>query len=179
LTEQDLISGCIDENRQCQHLLFQQYAGKFMAICLRYANSESEAEDMVQEGFMIIFNKIKTFKNLGPLGAWMRRIIINVALKEVNKKKIHFVDVTNETVPFSQPLESEIYSQMGENDILKLVNSLPQGYKIVFTLFVIEGFSHEEISELIDIQPATSRSQLVKARKMLQEKIIALQKIAV
>jgi RNA polymerase sigma factor (sigma-70 family) len=177
LTEFELIKGCIQQNINCQRALFEQYAGKFMTVCLRYANDNMEAEDMLQEGFVRIFNNLHQFKFEGSFEGWMRRIVVNVALKHLQKKKLQFTEIKDNQ---HQPsLDARAYSHLGEEDILKLINQLPDGYRIVFNLNVIEGYSHEEISKMLNIQPSTSRSQLVKARKMLQEQIIQLQKIAV
>jgi RNA polymerase sigma-70 factor (ECF subfamily) len=178
LTEQEIIQGCIRQNKQCQYLLFQQYAGRFMTLCLRYAADQMEAEDMMQDGFVAIFKNIEQYKSDGPVAAWMRRVMVNAALNVLRKKKLHFIDIDNSTA-YQAQVETYSYSNLGEDDLLKLINALPNGYKVVFNLSVIEGFSHDEIGKMLDIQPATSRSQLVKARKMLQQQIIQLEKIAV
>lgn len=178
MTEQEIISGCIRQNKQCQRLLFDQYAGKFMTLCLRYANNQMEAEDMMQEGFIAIFKNIEQYKNNGAFGGWMRKVIVNAALNILRKNKLHFVDI-EDTSSYQPSVDAYSYSNMGEEDLMKLINALPKGYKVVFNLSIFEGYSHEEIGKMLDIQPATSRSQLVKARKMLQQQIIELEKIAV
>ena len=178
MTEQEIITGCIKKNRQCQRLLFDEYAGKFMTICLRYATNEMEAEDMMQEGFVAIFKNIEQFKNNGSFGGWMRRVIVNAALNVLRKNKFQFAEIDDNNVNYA-PIDAYSYSHLGEDDLLKLINDLPKGYKIVFNLSIIEGYSHDEIAKILDIQPATSRSQLVKARKILQQQILQQQKIAV
>ena len=178
LTEFELIKGCIKQNNNCQRALFDEYAGKFMTVCLRYAKDAMEAEDMLQEGFVRIFNNIHQFKFEGSFEGWMRRIVVNVALKHLQKKRIQFNEI-NDNQQQGPTLDAHAYAHLGEEDILKLINQLPDGYRVVFNLNVIEGYSHEEIANFLNIQPSTSRSQLVKARKMLQEQIIRLQKIAV
>lgn len=137
-----------------------------------------EAEDMMQEGFISIFKNIHQYKNDGPFGAWMRKVMVNAALTILRKKKVQFVDI-DQSEASQKTIETYTYSSLGEEDLMKLINALPSGYKVVFNLNIIEGFSHEEIGKMLDIQPATSRSQLVKARKMLQQQIIHLEKIAV
>ncbi|MFY7965673.1 MAG: RNA polymerase sigma factor [Chitinophagaceae bacterium] len=178
MTEQEIILGCIRLNKQCQRILFDQYAGRFMNLCLRYANNQMEAEDMMQEGFISIFKNIEQYKNDGPFGAWMRKIMVNAALSVLRKKKVQFIDI-DQSEAYQKSIDTYTYSNLGEEDLMKLINALPNGYKVVFNLSIIEGFSHEEIAKMLDIQPATSRSQLVKARKMLQQQIIHLEKIAV
>ena len=133
---------------------------------------------MMQEGFIAIFKNIEQYKNDGAFGGWMRRIIVNAALTILRKKKLQFVDVDDLNSNYSK-IDSYSYSNLGEEDLMKLINSLPNGYRVVFNLSVIEGYSHEEIAKILGIQPATSRSQLVKARKMLQQQILQQEKIAV
>ena len=178
LTEHELIKGCLKENVTCQRLLFEQYAGKMMTVCLRYSKDTMEAEDMLQEAMVRVFRYINQFKFEGSFEGWIRRIVVNTALKFVQKKRIVFNEI-NDHSDQAPRIEAYAFSNLGEEDILKLVQQLPEGYRVVFNLSVIEGFSHEEIAQMLNIQAGTSRSQLVKARKMLQNQIIKLQKIAV
>jgi RNA polymerase sigma-70 factor (ECF subfamily) len=173
-----MIKGCIDKNTSCQRMLFDTFSGKMMTVCLRYANDHMEAEDMLQDGFIRVFNNIHQFKFEGSFEGWIRRVIVNCALKQLQKRKINFTDIDEHTAQMPTT-ESYAPASLGEEELLKLINSLPTGYRIVFNLNVIEGYSHEEIAEMMGIQASTSRSQLVKARKMLQNQIMQLQKIAV
>ncbi len=159
-------------------MLFEQYAGKLMTVCLRYCKTRMEAEDVLQEAFIRIFKYIHQFKFEGSFEGWIRRIVVNTALKHISKKSINFSEM-GEYTEASATIESYAYSNLNQAVILKLVSQLPEGYKIVFNLNVIEGYSHDEIGKLLNIQPSTSRSQLVKARKILQNKILGMQKIAV
>ena len=178
MSEHELIKGCIEHNPYAQRLLFEQYAGKFMTVCLRYSIDAMEAEDMIQEGFVRIFSNLHQFKNEGSFEGWMRRIVVNVCLKNIQKRKIQFkeVEIDNANEPQLSPY---VYNNLGETELMKLINNLPDGYRTVFNLSVIEGYSHDEIALLLGIQASTSRSQLVKARRMLQDQIVQLEKIAV
>ncbi len=178
MTEFEIIKGCVRQNQHCQRMLFEQYAGKFMTACRRYAKDEMEAEDILQEGFIRIFNNIQQFKFEGSFEGWMRRIVVNVALKSLQKKKIQISEIKENTAN-TPSLEPYAFNHLGEEDLLKIIHQLPDGYRIVFNLAVIEGYSHEEIAKMLNIQASTSRSQLVKARKMLQQQILEMQKIAV
>lgn len=178
MTEHELIKGCIQQNAGCQRQLFEMYAGKMLSVCIRYAIDSAEAEDMLQEAFIRVFKYIHQFKFEGSFEGWMRRIVVNSALKALQKKKISFQEI-KEHADTSPRMEPYVYSNLGQEDLLKLINALPEGYRLVFNLNVIEGYSHDEIAELLNIQASTSRSQLVKARKMLQNQIEQLQKIAV
>ncbi len=178
MTEYELIKGCIKQDPTCQRLLFEQYAGKMMTVCLRYAHDSMEAEDMMQEGFIRVFNYIEQFKFEGSFEGWIRRVVVNTALKHLQKKRLSFTEI-NDNTQQAPRLESYAYSNLGEEELMKLISQLPDGYRTIFNLNIIEGYSHEEIAKMLDIQPSTSRSQLVKARKMLQNQILNLQKIAV
>jgi len=176
--EYELIHGCIRQDPRCQRMLFDRYAGKMMSVCLRYANDTMEAEDMIQDAFIKVFQYIGQFKFEGAFEGWIRRIVVNTAIRHLEKKKLHFKDIddNNQNAP---SIDAQAYSHLGEDDLMKLINQLPDGYRLVFNLNAIEGYSHEEIAVMLNIQPGTSRSQLVKARKMLQHQILQLQKIAV
>ncbi|WP_207492590.1 RNA polymerase sigma factor [Aridibaculum aurantiacum] len=178
MTEHDLIRGCIREDITCQRKLFEQYAGKMMTVCLRYAIDTMEAEDILQDSMVRVFRYIHQFKFEGSFEGWIRRIVVNTALKYVQKRKLAFSEI-NDHSEHSPRIDAYAYSSLGEEEIMKLIQQLPEGYRLVFNLSIIEGFSHEEIAKMLDIQPGTSRSQLVKARKMLQNQIVNLQKIAI
>jgi len=137
-----------------------------------------EAEDILQDAFIKVFDNIGRFEFKGSFEGWIRRIVINTALKNYSKKSFKQEQIGLENQP-ELPLDPEIYSNLEEEELLRLINRLPDGYRLVFNLYAVEGYSHKEIAELLGIQESTSRSQLVKARKMLQGMIIDLQKIAV
>ncbi len=178
MTEDELIKGCIDGKADCQRMLFEAYAGKMMGVCLRYAGNHHDAEDILQEAFIKIFAHIHQFKFEGSFEGWLRRITVNTALKALQKKKLHFAEINDNTTAGAQ-VETNAYAALHAEQLLKMLNNLPEGYRIVFNLYVIEGYDHEEIAHLLNIQTSTSRSQLVKARKMLQQQIIMMEKIAV
>ncbi|MEM6377429.1 MAG: sigma-70 family RNA polymerase sigma factor [Bacteroidota bacterium] len=178
MTEQDLIQGCIRGERKCQEAVFRLYAGKMLVVCMRYARHRMEAEDILQDAFIKVFRYINNFQHKGSFEGWIRRIVVNTALKNIDKKSF-----TNEQIGIEDEKDTgavpNVYSDLGEAELLKMVASLPDGYRVVFNLYAIEGYSHKEIADLLDIGESTSRSQLVKARKLLQEMILKTQKIAV
>lgn len=166
------------EDRKCQQEVFRLYASKMMGVCLRYARHQMEAEDLLQDAFIKVFNNISRFEFKGSFEGWIRRIAVNTALKNYSKKSFSYEQIGVEEQPESS-IPPEVYAHLHEEELLKLVAALPDGYRVVFNLYAIEGYSHKEISEMLGCQESTSRSQLVKARKMLQSQILALQKIAV
>jgi RNA polymerase sigma factor (sigma-70 family) len=179
VTEQDLVRGCIQGKRKFQEELFQRYAGKMLAVCMRYARHRMEAEDMLQDAFVKVFEHLGQFQFKGALEGWIRRIVVNTAIKAYDRKSFTHeqigIDPTWDSAS-DLPLSD---MQLQEEDLLNLINRLPDGYRIVFNLYAIEGYSHQEIGEMLGIQESTSRSQLVKARKQLQTQLFELHKVAV
>ncbi len=143
---------------------------------MRYAAGRMEAEDILQDGFIKVFDNISRFKMEGSLEGWVRRIMVNTAINKIRSNKVRFEEINDSTH------ESELYDQnaidkMSEQDILKLINQMPQGYRYVFNMYAIEGYSHKEIADSLGIEEASSRSQYAKAKKYLQQQIIKLEKI--
>jgi RNA polymerase sigma-70 factor (ECF subfamily) len=178
--DNELIQGCLREDRKYQEAMFRRFAGRLMAVSLRYARHRLEAEDILQDAFIRIFDHIHQFQGKGSLEGWMRRIVVNTALKNVDRKSFSREIIGMENTPediFGAP--PDVIAQLQEEELLQLIQQLPDGYRVVFNMYAIEGYSHAEISELLGIQESTSRSQLVKARKMLQSRIFEIQKVAV
>ena len=138
-----------------------------MSLCLRYANDRHAGEDILQLGFLKVFDYIHQYKGEGSFEGWMRRVFVSVAIRELRKKKMdfHSMEVTDANSSFEDP---SVIDKISTQEIHDLIKGLPDGYRTVFNLHVIEGYSHDEIAELLGIQPATSRTQLLKARKTLQ-----------
>lgn len=178
MTEKEIVQGCIKEDRHCQQALFVRYAGKMLAVCMRYTRHRMEAEDILQDAFVKVFDNIHKFQFKGSFEGWIRRIVINTALKNYSKKSFQQEQIGLENQP-EHSTEPESYKNLEQEEMLRLINRLPEGYRVVFNLYAIEGYSHKEISDMLGIQESTSRSQLVKARKMLQGMIVKIQKIAV
>ena len=180
MTEEELIKGCIRENAACQKEVFNRFAGRMLGVCQRYARNTADAEDILQDAFIKVFNKIGQFKFEGSFEGWIRRIAVNTALKKYSliryDKEFTGYDINENQEGHSEPAA---FSHLTEKDLLVLINSLPDGYRLIFNLYVIEGYQHEEIAGMLGIQPGTSRSQLVKARTLLQKQILQLQKVAV
>lgn len=168
-TEKALIDGCLAGDTLCQRQLFDLHAGNMMTVCLRYAADQMEAEDLLMEAFVKVYRYMHQYKFEGSFEGWMRRIVVNTALKKLQKKKLYFEEIKPEKI--TENADASAYMHLGEKELLDLIRGLPDGYRIVFNLFVIEGYNHDEIADMLNIQPGTSRSQLVKARKLLQQKI--------
>lgn len=168
------------EEAACQKELFNRYASRMLGVCHRYARNSSDAEDILQDAFIKVFDKIRQFKFEGSFEGWIRRIMVNTALKKYSlrryEKEMSGYEIKDRD---ESGLEPSAYSHLTQKELLEMINQLPDGYRIIFNLYVIEGYQHEEIAALLGIQAGTSRSQLVKARNLLQKQLIQLQKVAV
>lgn len=177
-TEDEIIRGCKAGKRQYQTLLYQKYARSLFAVCLRYAKNTTEAEDLLQESFIKIFSSIKDYRGDGPLEAWLNRIIINTALTRFRKNQpMVSHDMEELSDAFDEDPEDDIFKLVTKehcNQILRFIQELPDGYRQVFNLYVFEGMSHRDISNLLGINEITSRTQLRKARLLLRDKILRL-----
>jgi RNA polymerase sigma-70 factor (ECF subfamily) len=167
-TEQEIISGCLKRKRKAQKLLFERYHASLMGICLRYAKNKSEAEDTLLIGFTRIFQKIESYSSAGSFESWLRRIVINVAIDNFRKNKKNYYFENIEDTTLSSEYADYIPDSFAMEDILKTVQSLPNGYRIVINLYAIEGYSHKEIADLLNVSENTSKTQYLKARKKLQ-----------
>ncbi len=170
MDEQELIRGCLRGSARHQRLLYERYASKMYAVCLRYARNASDAADILQEGFIKVFSKLEQFQFQGSFEGWIRRIIINTALRTYQRRRFEYESNGWEQLP-EYPVEPDALQYLTEAELLHLVSCLPDGYRIVFNLVAIEGYSHAEAAELLGIQESTSRSQLTKARRWLCEQL--------
>ncbi len=170
-TETDIIEGCMNGHRLSQKALYDRYSSKMFGLCLRYAPDYHAAEDLLQEGFVKIYYNIYKYNGSGSFEGWMKRVFINHAIEQLRKTDRHFspedIDKTPETVTGG----NDIINKLNMDDLLSLVRSLPTGYRTVFNLYVIEGFSHKEIAEMLNVTEGTSKSQLARAKTMLQAKL--------
>lgn len=168
--EKRLIKGLKAGKPQAQRVLYEKLAGKMMLLCLRYCKNREEAEDVLQEGFVRVFRKIDTFQSKGSLEGWVRRVITNVAIRQYQKNSRIHVVVGLEEVEYEMGA-AVLDQEIDQAHLLEMVQRLPDGYRMVFNLYAIEGFSHEEIAQKLDISTGTSKSQLSRARKSLQRMI--------
>lgn len=168
----NIIKGCLAGNRRDQELLYRRHASKLYAVCLQYSCNDEEARDILQEGFIKIFENLIHYKNEGSFEGWMRRIVVNTALERfrISHNLYRIDDIEHIPEPNANP-ENEDYAGLEAVDLLDIIRELPPKYKMVFNLFAIEGYSHKEISEMINISEGTSKSNLSRARNILQKKV--------
>ena len=170
----NIIIGCLKGNRRDQELLYRRYAAKLYAVCVQYSSNDEEARDILQEGFIKIFENLVHYKNEGSFEGWIRRIIVNTALEKYRSKHnlYRIDDIEQIPEPDAEP-DNEDYAGLEAADLLSIIRELPPKYRMVFNLFAIEGYSHREISEMINISEGTSKSNLSRARVILQRRVNA------
>jgi len=174
-TIDDLVKRCKAGERQAQQLLYNRFASKMLGVCTRYATDRMEAEDMLQNGFITTFKKINDYRGDGSFEGWMRRIMVHSAIAWYRKhhKIMQMVDLDDAANEIAvTPLAT---ASLAEKDLLLLIQRLPPGYRIVFNLFAIEGYSHKEIAAITGITEGASKSQLSRARSVLREQIIKME----
>jgi RNA polymerase sigma-70 factor (ECF subfamily) len=177
LDSRELINNCISNDSGAKKKLYNLFASKMLSICYRYANSKDDAEDIFQEGFLRVFENLHQVKNAESLEWWMKKIFINEAMKLYNKnKRISLYDDLS-SVRTNKANEYGVLDKLGSDEIVRIIQMLPDKMRIVFNMYVIEGFSHKEIGEMLNISEGTSKSNLHDARKILQRKIFSLKKI--
>ncbi len=170
LEHKELIEACVDGDMKAQRRFYELFAGRMFVICLRYAKSDLEAEDVLQESFIKIFRNIEKFRGESRLEYWMKRIVINTALNHHRNKLYMYPMVNVETVQHEFQHNQTISNYQFE-ELLKMIQELPTGCKMIFNLYAIEGYSHKEIAEMLEISEGTSKSQLSRAKMLLQKKI--------
>lgn len=171
-----IVDGCVRNERKCQQMIFEMYYGKMMSACLRYISDRDEAQDVLQDGFIKVFNNIAKFDFNGSFEGWVRRIVVNTAIDHIRKKKKDIFQVTdyefimNNYTDEADEKESEsIYANLKNNEIAEAIQQLSPAYRTVFSMYVIDGYSHQQIADLLNINIGTSKSNLAKARMNLQK----------
>lgn len=176
MTENEIIQGCIKQIASAQEKLYALYSRKMMAICVRYTRSRFEAEDVFHEAFIKVFKNIHTWQG-GAFEGWMRKIFVNTAINHYhqNRKYLDHVDASYAESMLST--SENIISSLSNQELMQLINKMPEGYKLIFNLYVVEGYNHNEIAEMLNIAEGSSKSQLSKAknflRKILEDKLVS------
>jgi len=173
-SEEDLIDQCINNNARAHEALYRRFAPKMYGVCLRFAKNKMEADDILQEGFIKVYLNLKTFRKEGSLEGWVRRTIVNTAINYYKKNAKYLKDTEIEQAEILFNNVDGAVDALSVEELLSLVRELPTGYRMVFNLNVIEGYTHKEISKLLEISENTSKSQLSRARQTLQRKFAEL-----
>ncbi|WP_128545586.1 RNA polymerase sigma factor [Larkinella soli] len=167
ITEAQLVSALQEADARAQKAFYERYASKMLAVCVRYVSNRYEAEEILMDGFMRVFEKIGQYKNEGSFEGWVRRIMVNESLMYLRRNRQWRMEVALEEAP--EEADTALTDQsLHAEDLLKLLEQLPEGYRTVFNLYAVEGYNHAEIAELLGITESTSKSQLHRARATLQ-----------
>jgi RNA polymerase sigma-70 factor (ECF subfamily) len=172
MTEEAILSGCLQSDAVAQRELYTRYSPKMLSVCYRFAHNREDAEDMLQEGFIKVFSQIHTFQNKGAFEGWIRRIMVHTCINHLkkNKKFNESVDIIHATGV--QVREESIPSIVQAKQVVECIRILPLGYRTVLNLYAIEGYSHKEIAGMLDVEESTSRSQYTRAKQMLEDILI-------
>jgi RNA polymerase sigma-70 factor (ECF subfamily) len=171
ISESDLIKGSIAGDRRMQEELYRRFAPKMYAVCLRYANNTDDAQDLLQEGFIKVYKNLHRFRAEGSFEGWVRRVFVNTSIEHYRKKTAQLSSVSEKEENTIEDADISALDSLAEKDIINIVQELSPGYRTVFNLYVVEGYSHKEIGEMLGISEGTSKSQLARAKSILQKKI--------
>lgn len=170
MNELTIINGCKKQDRKCQKALVETYSRGLFTVARRYTRDDDSAKDILQEALILIFRNIGNYQPIGSFNGWMRKIVVNASLKHLRDKDFWKNKTKVETEHF-ESLKPEVYQQYDVEEIIHLVQQLPDGAQQIFNLYTVEGYNHNEIGELLNITASTSRSQLTRARKWLKKKL--------
>ncbi len=178
MSEAEIIKGCLKNNRESQKAFYEMFYGKMKGVCLRYSNSRLDAEEVLHEGFLKVFENLKNNKETDHLEDWMRKIMITSSIDHIrkNKQNLLIVSTVHENKKTKSAVEQinedNAFLNLGKEEILKAVQELTSGYRTVYNLFVVDGYSHKEIAEMLDISEDTSRLNLSKAKFALRKNLM-------
>lgn len=170
MTDEQLVLGCVNARADAQQKLYERFSRKMFGVCLRYSSGREEAEDLLQEGFVTVFQKISSYRSEGSLEGWVRRIMVNTALAHFRQQKMKWTDeAPDESVADTTSVEGSLETR----ELLAMIQTLPAGFRTVFNLFAIEGYTHREIGQMLGISENTSKSQYSRARVHLMKRLTA------
>jgi RNA polymerase sigma-70 factor (ECF subfamily) len=172
MTEQNLIQACSQNNAAAQRELYNRYSGLMFGICFRYAYRKEDAEDILQEGFIKIFKRIDGFENKGNFLGWMKKVMVHTCINHLKKNKKFTEIIDLESAYHLEYKEESVASKLLGKQVIECLLMMPMGYRTVINLYAIEGYSHKEIGEMLDITESTSRSQFIRGRKLLEDILI-------
>jgi RNA polymerase sigma-70 factor (ECF subfamily) len=175
--DEQLIKECIRKDIRAQKQLYEKYSSLMMSVCVRYVKDREVAEDVLQDGFIKLFDKIHTYSGLGSFVGWMRKIFVNTALEYLRRNDILKYSTDIESAYDIESEDESPVDRVSADELMKCIAELPSGFRAVFNMFAVEGYSHAEIAKQLGIREVTSRSQYARARILLQQKILKLKEI--
>ncbi|MBQ5747411.1 MAG: sigma-70 family RNA polymerase sigma factor [Bacteroidales bacterium] len=175
MSDQDLAQECVKSNPVAQKVLYERYYSRMLSLCLRYSDSKDDAKDSLHDGFILLFSKMELYSGKGSFEGWMRRLFVNNMLMKIRKKDIFRESVSVDDVTWNLPVKEDVFDKIRSKDVIKLISQMPQGYKVVFNMIVIEGYSYNEVAQELNISEVSVRSQLSRGRMWLRERILKLE----
>ena len=170
MSEEMILQGCLDNLSTAQEALYNRFSPRMLGVCYRYARNKEDAEDMLQEGFIKVFKKLDSFRGEGSFEGWVRRIFVNTAIEHFRRKR-YLQPVTEREENTIEGKSLSALDGLAEKDILALIKELSPGYRTVFNMYVVEGYTHKEIADMLGISEGTSKSQLSRAKVILQDMV--------
>lgn len=167
-SDEEIVKGCLKGNRQSQEMLYQKFAKKMYGICMSYAGDREFAQDILQIGFIKVFNNLGNYKSEGSLEGWIRKIVVNTAIDAIRQKQSIDKHLGAETSEVQGYYDSNILPRLQLKELVEFIKRLPEGARVIFNLFAVEGYSHKEIAKELNISEGTSKSQYSRARGLLQ-----------
>lgn len=177
MTDIELIDMCLAGDSRAQKMLFEKFSRKMMTVCLRYVSDYERAQDVLQDGFVKVFRNLDKFKNEGSFEGWIRRTMINTALDDLRREKSNFIDVDISEAEYLSSDDEKSLSKLRVDELMKIIQNMPTGYRTVFNMYAIEGFSHQEIADELGVTESTSKTQYKKARTYLMKIILERENI--
>lgn len=171
MTDEQICEGCIRGEPASQKALYDRFARQMMAVCMRYARNGEQAQDILQDGFVKVFQKISSYRGDGPLGGWIARTMVNTALDHIRREKHYDRSVDLTEAEYLAQEESTAVSKLSTQELMEIIQALPPGYRSVFNMFAIEGYSHKEIANELGVTENTSKSQFMKAKAYLRKQL--------
>jgi RNA polymerase sigma-70 factor (ECF subfamily) len=170
-TDKELIEKCLENDPRAQEFLYKRFSRRMYGVCLRFARNTLEADDILQEGFIKVFTFLKDFRQDGSFEGWIRRTFVNTAINYYHSKENEWKETSIDKAESVQSVSEDALDKISAADLLEIIRELPEGYRMVFNLYVIDGYTHQEIAEMLHISESTSKSQLSRARMALQERL--------
>jgi RNA polymerase sigma factor (sigma-70 family) len=175
-TDKELIERCLENDSRAQEFLYKRFSRRMYGVCLRFARNTLEADDILQEGFIKVFTFLKDYRQDGSFEGWVRRTFVNTAINYYHSKEFEWKETSIDKVVAFHSDTEDVLSKISADDLLVIIHELPVGYRMVFNLYVIEGYNHQEIAEMLNISENTSKSQLSRARMALQDRLVQRKK---
>ena len=170
-SEQKLVEACLRHDCTAQRALYNRYAPYMLSMALRYVTDADTAQDIVQEAFIKVFTSLNQYAGKGSLEGWIRRILVNVALESLRRNNVHFDSIDSDEVLQIAETNESVIERLSADDLMELISTLPTGFRTVFNMYAIEGYSHKEIAQELGIQESSSRSQYLRAKSLIQKKL--------